>query len=281
MNTFNVKEIRKTRLLVVANDVGGANILLSFISNEGIHCDGLLSGPAKESIIRYPSCKINLVEKLNPEYDIILIGSGWMTSLELEAINFAQSRGIKYYVFLDHYVNYRERFLRNENKILPINVVVFDIKSYRIAEKIFRNIYFLENQYFKHLEKTYFIGVNPEIDYLILSEPIKDHLGTVDELSVIGKCVKDLKRIDSKVIISIRLHPSEKRDKYQSLINEYEDILLFENRDLVHEISMSKNVIGFETYALHVANHFGRKTYTLLEEIPNHLPNEIKLFWNG
>lgn len=280
MNTFNVKEIRKTRLLVVANDVGGANILLSFISNEGIACDGFLSGPAKESLIRYPSCKINLVEKLNPEYDIILIGSGWMTALELEAINFADSRGIKYYVFLDHYVNYRERFLRNGNKILPLNVVVFDIKSYELAGKIFRNTYFLENQYLKYLEKTHCTRVKPEIDYLILSEPIKDHSGTVDELMVIANCIKDLKRIDPKMRISLRLHPSEKRSKYQGLFTEYDDILFFENVDLVREILMSKNVIGFETYALHVANHFGRKIYTLLEQIPNHLPNEANLFWN-
>ena len=124
------------RILIVVNDAGGAEVLSSYVRRTPGNYIFCLKGPA-ENIFRKKLGEITnapleaLLEKCNE----LLCGTGWQTNFEYDAICKAKEAGVKSIAFLDHWVNYEERFVRNGLKVLPDELWVGDHYSQEIAKK--------------------------------------------------------------------------------------------------------------------------------------------------
>ena len=72
--------------------------------------------------------------------DVIVTGTSQFSNLENKIRNIAKKVKIFSITFLDHYVNYRKRFVFNNKLQLPNEIWSFDIHSYNIAKKTFKNV---------------------------------------------------------------------------------------------------------------------------------------------
>ena len=265
------------KLGIVSHDAGGAEILSHWIKknyskNEYIF---YLDGPAEKIfknnidnklINEFANCEIGKFIELS---DLIITGTSWQSSIERRFIKSAKLHGKKVISILDHWVNYRERFITEGNLILPDEIWVCDEYAKKIAEDKFKNISLklIENPYIENLKKniTSYMKLNSNLmteNILYVCEPIKDHAkiqfgdenyhGYTEE-SALEYFLKqiDLLNIDYKNII-IRPHPSENIKKYNWVIAKFSNlnIIIDNERSLMDQIMLSNTVVGCESMAM-------------------------------
>ena len=237
--------VNKRRILAVAHDAGGANILASIASKyqssfswhvavagpaAGVFSDvKFLSGddciePAQDSLAF-------VIDRVSP--DMVLTGTGWQTRIELAAIGVARNRGIAVASYLDHWTNFRERFGDPQHWLdnLPDFVLVGDHYAYdRACEDGFprARLMAVENPYlesfwqgFDRREETERVG---QKRILFLSEPVQVTFPGQDvpmeqRASPEFALVAGLARLVAGPLagharLAIRLHPSEPDGKY-------------------------------------------------------------------
>ena len=108
-------------VVVVAHDAGGAEILASFVAQNSIDYRLVLEGPAVNVFKRrLGPVEIITLEEGIAAGDWCLCGTGWQSDLEWRAIELVQNAGKRVVSFLDHWLNYRERFVRNGIHISPM-----------------------------------------------------------------------------------------------------------------------------------------------------------------
>src|SRR5216684_1679442 len=119
---------------IVSHDAGGAEILASYVSRHDIVCRFVLEGQAvnvfKRRLGGVEIC--SLAQGLSA-CDEILCGTSWQSDLEWLAIQLAQRAGKPAIAFLDHWINYPERFIRKEVQHLPSELWVGDVETERLA----------------------------------------------------------------------------------------------------------------------------------------------------
>lgn len=252
------------RILVVAHDAGGANVLFSLIKKyqDDFSWAACIAGPArkifsKTGILkvrtvpsRFDSQHINAVLK-SCRPDLVLTGTGWGSKFEVDFIKCAKKSALKTACFLDHWSNYRERFGYPGRWImnLPATVFVSDKWAYKIAlrEGFPGNILCLvENPYFEEVVKqaraaegrTSGHSHSSKLKVLYMSEPVaqhavkkygdRDYLGYTEYRVVrdLLAAVEYLKKEKRPAELRIRLHPGERTNKYFNMLNEkrYEGI---------------------------------------------------------
>jgi hypothetical protein len=277
------KQQNKKRVLIVANDAGGANILAAWArKNKNKKILVSLSGPAK-SIFEKSGLKFKDVslgeyfKKLKKPGDFIFTGTSFPPSIEQQAINSAHKNKIKCVSFLDHWTNYRKRFISARNQeILPNEIWVGDKVAYKIAlqqgfsKKILKQV---ENPYLREITE-YFKGkkhvkkINEKI-ILFISAPVgsfkneNPHLLTeFDQLEMLIRAC-----LDKGALIKIRLHPRENPDKFNELIARYKDAIkigISKRADLKDDIIEADFVVGAESMALVVAVLARKKVLSIL-----------------
>jgi hypothetical protein len=134
---MNLKSLKKKNILVICKDAGGANIIRSFIQKQKLKCKFFLKPPANKV---FSNDKIFAINKVNNllKYDIILFGTS-IDKFELKFIKKAKIFNIQTVSFLDHWTDYRKRFLLNDQIILPKIIIPFDNLSYTKAKNDFKN----------------------------------------------------------------------------------------------------------------------------------------------
>ena len=106
-------------VVVVAHDAGGAEILSSLVRRERAadlrqHVF-VLEGPARQIFAAKLGAPENLpLDEALAMSSSVLCGTGWQSMLETDAIALARAQDKRSVAFLDHWVNYRERFIRRE-----------------------------------------------------------------------------------------------------------------------------------------------------------------------
>ena len=114
---------------IVCHDAGGAEVVSSYVIRNNLTAGYYLQGPAisiferKLGIIKNSDSLFDLVKKS----DWLLSGTSWQSDLEWGLIQEAKKQGKKVISFLDHWVNYQERFTRNNNKYLLDEIWVGEI----------------------------------------------------------------------------------------------------------------------------------------------------------
>jgi hypothetical protein len=264
------------RILIVVNDAGGAEVLSSYVRRTPGNYIFCLKGPA-ENIFRKKLGEITnapleaLLEKCNE----LLCGTGWQTNFEYDAICKAKEAGVKSIAFLDHWVNYEERFVRNGLKVLPDELWVGDVYAHEIANKIFGSSVVI-----KHVENPYFIDLKEELDaikqqddsdsILYVCEPIAEHAlerygkedywgyTEFDALAFFLDKIKTFSDNDTKIIV--RPHPSEDVHKYDELLACHKlNITVSRDKPLIKQIVNSRVVVGCQSMAMVVGLFLDKK----------------------
>lgn len=271
-------------IAVISHDAGGAEILSSYVRQQGLDCLFVLEGPAQKIFERkLGSIRVFSLEDAIWQAQSILCGTSWQSDLEFNAIKMAREMGRRSIAFLDHWVNYRDRFIRLNEIIWPDEIWVGDSISQLIAQEIFTSlpITLVDNPYIQDIRKeltaikTDSLSCQDSISVLYVCEPISEHAlqrhgdanfwGYVEEealryflsnISVLGKSV-------SRIVI--RQHPSEKQGKYKWVQNEFQlPIEMGGISSLLEEITVSDLVVGCESMAMTIALIAGKKVISCI-----------------
>lgn len=275
---------KNNTVAVVSHDAGGAEIVSSYLKNQAVDCVYALEGPAKAIFER----KLGHIENVSladavGRADRILCGSSWQSDLEFNAIKRARMLGKHSIVFLDHWVNYRERFVRSGEIRLPDEIWVGDAEAHAMAKDIFRGvpIHLVENPYFQDVLQE--LAVIPArrrtkpgmISVLYVCDPVREHAlrrfgderywGYTEEealryfLSNVAALGKRIERI------AIRPHPSEPAGKYKWVEKEFQlPVTDGGSRTLLQEIADSDVVVGSASMAMVIGLLAGKRVISCI-----------------
>ncbi len=271
-------------LTLVSHDAGGAEILSSYLRRQSVPAVCVLGGPARSIFAR--KCAALREAELDAALagaSFVLCGTSWQSDLEWQALRRARSLGIPTAAFLDHWVNFRERFVRNAEQHLPDEIWVGDEYARGIARAAFDGLPV------KLVDNPYVDDVRAELDaavprapraagthVLYVCEPVREHAlrqhgderfwGYVEEdaaeffLRHIADALPGVARI------VVRAHPSEPADKYAWMSDRARAPLEFSRgRSLAEDISAADVVVGCESMAMVVALYGGKR---VLSSIP-------------
>ena len=271
-------------IAVISHDAGGAENLSSYIRQQAIDCYFVLAGPAQKIFERkLGSVKIGQLDEAIKNSDWILCGTGWQTDLEFNAIKLARSLGKRSVAFLDHWVNYKERFTRDEETCLPDEIWVGDVYAETLAKKIFPTIlvklvpnpYFLDikNELSQLETRQSFPGGKASILYVC--EPVSEHAklrygdpeywGYTEE-SALRYFLTNINSLDIPLDrIIIRRHPSEVAGKYLWAQREFDlPIIQSDSGPLLNEVSESDIVVGCGSMAMVVGLLAGKEVISCI-----------------
>jgi len=256
---------------ICCHDAGAAEIISSYIKQKNIAPLYCLSGPAIKVFERKIGRIDNmLLTDIVKNSNWLLCGTSWKSDLEWNIIKEAKKQQKKVIVFLDHWVNYRERFIRNNEECLPDEIWVGDYYAERIAKDNFSNlkIKLIENPYLldikKQLSRLGKIRVRGN-SVLYVCEPIREHAyfkhgdehywGYTEEEALRFFLTSIDEMFTAKKSIIIRPHPSECLNKYDWVFDEFnhKDIKIDNKKTLLEQIFDSDIVVGCETMAMVVA----------------------------
>lgn len=257
-------------LCVVAHDAGGAEILSSFIRQQGLECQYVLAGPALKIFQR----KLGPIDsQLLPDAirnsDWVLCGTSWQSDLEWQAIEIARTQGKRSVAFLDHWGNYRERFVRAGETHLPDEIWVGDALAETLAHRLFPELHvrLIENPYFDDLRRE-LAGISRatergthNLKILYVCEPLREHAlreygnerhwGYTEE-EALRYFLTNLHVLGTPVDrIVIRPHPSEPSGKYDWASQEFDlPIVSGGAMTLFEEVAVCDMVVGCESMAM-------------------------------
>lgn len=290
-----IANLQRNEIIGIAcHDAGAANNIISWAKYlHNIRCvKPYLLGPAKKIWeIAYPDIPvINSLEEIGSSISALVVGTGWQTDFEYQALNYGISSKIRTVSVLDHWVNYEERFIRDGKELHPKEIWTFDHQAYKMAKELFSSrdieIYQLNNYYLQDL-----IGKirpidrkkPPELLYVLEPMGAKWNKFKLDEYEAIDYFLENKKNLNlpKNLIIRFKPHPSEPPGKYAAWIKRQNNanFILDETIDLIEAISRASWVVGCQSFAMVVALFSKREVICALPPYAlNHsLPfNEIK-----
>ena len=290
---------RMLKIVVASYDAGGAEILSSIVAAEKdrfgwtvVAPDGSPAAsifPQKglaDLLVSFGSDDIpqDILGELSPDY--LFTGTG-SSQLELSFINEARKLSICSISFLDHWVNYRERFgfpHEGWQKNLPDYIAVADSQAFQIAAdlEVF-NLIRVKNYYVSALRATYSQNDHQPSGgsaLLFISEAVEEqclkrfgnarHLGytQTDVLHDVARHFSDFSRQFEVDRISVRLHPFEPPDKFSDFPDRYPEANISiekqGERKLNDSISEAGVVVGISSMALMIAHILGKETVSYI-----------------
>lgn len=270
---------------LVAHDAGGAELLASYADQTKLVCNLVLAGPAiKVFERRFGALKIcSLADALSAS-EWCLCGTSWQSDLEWSAIAQARIAGKRAVAFLDHWVNYPERFVRNGVQHYPDELWVPDEDAQRLASKHFPQIplrlvpnpYLIDVQrQIAEIEATEHRTEERGKTVLLVSENISDHARLrygderywgYTEFDAIEYFFENIKALGERIeMVVIRPHPSDPAGKYDRVVAAHSGIAqLSDGSPLLDEIAKSDIVVGCQSMAMVVGLKVGKKVVSCL-----------------
>jgi hypothetical protein len=263
-------------LAIVCHDAGAANHIISWVRNqtEFSNFNAFFMGPGEQLWnAAFPDIQLcSSLEETLSHATTLLSGTGWASNIEHEARKTARLKNISSISLLDHWVNYRERFCRKGEEVLPDEIWVVDDTAFQIATKEFPSVKIKRTTDF--LTREFVTSVVPiqnvrSNNLLYLLEPIRDKWGKSElgEFQALTYFLDKIALLDfpSDLSISLRCHPSEQPEKYQRYISEQSVFsIVMDNGSLVDAVSSAKWVAGCSTFAMTLALQSGRTVYSTL-----------------
>ena len=277
-------------ILIVSHDSGAAEIISAWVRrNPQNKYSYILEGPAVKIFNRkIESIKNHVIEKLTQlllGHDFVLTGTSWESDIEKKAIFIAKKKGKKSITFLDHWVNYPERFQFEGQQILPDEIWVGDEDALSLAKDTFHSqfIYLVPNPYFMDIREkissmVFDVRSDNKLKILFIGEPISEHaLKEQNDNRYFG--YTELEALDNylrhcrdticsrkMVEISIRQHPAEQKDKYKSITDKYRDMSIVnsEKLTLLEDCCWTDWVVGCESMGLVIGLIAGRKVFSII-----------------
>lgn len=285
---------KKSKILVVCHDNGGAEIISAFVKfrEKQDSFINFVSGPAIKvfrrkkikAFITKPTADVeSILNRYRQVRPTVLTGVGWSTDLEIRAIRAAKKLGLSSVAYLDHWVNYQERFgfpRPDWTDNLPDEIWVGDKTAYFLAKKFFPSkvvIRHIPNQYFRAIEKEYdkSVKIEPTANLLIVSEPLGEAINSYgqklpllfDEFAWLEILLSNLARSNFKDRVILRLHPSEAKDKFDSILAKYRGKIRLSkshNKNIINDLVKVHTVIGITSMAMVVAAICQKKVFSVV-----------------
>ncbi|MDO8558218.1 MAG: hypothetical protein Q7S09_03465 [bacterium] len=280
----------KKEIIIATNDAGGAEVLAAYVLANQKHFDFICytSGPAVKIMERNGIVWSKAPEKRrliagilrkHRNAKLVLTGTGWMTSIEVDFLVEAKRLGLRTAALIDHFVNYRERFgfpKKDWRENIPDQIWVTDRTAFKMAEKLFPSIRI------KQIPNYYLLDIVREYDklkrkksegrsILFLSEPVGRATNTsgvksahhVSEFRALRDILSIVGALKRPVPVIIRFHPSEKKGKYDDIIEKYSNTIKITksaNRKIINDIAKAKLVIGMTSMSLIASLACNKKT---------------------
>ena len=210
---------------------------------------------------------------------VLISGTGWSSDLEHHSRRLARQRGIPIVAVLDHWANYRERFVREGKELLPDALWVSDADAAALAIAAFPSVPVLQlpNHWLEDLcstvqvlrSKTNHQPHRPARRLLYLLEPIRvpwsqgsSDASEAGEIQGLRYLLQQLPNLIEQgwvapqhelEALALRPHPSEPIDKYDALIAEAAaswPIQLDRAPVLAEALAWADAAFGCETQAL-------------------------------
>lgn len=268
---------------VVCHDAGGAEILSSWLNRARCEASVTVAGPANAIFRRKcPQAVYLPLEESLAECTWVLCGTSWQSSFERRAIALGHSLGKKTVAFLDHWVNYRERFEEAGRIVLPKEIWVGDIEAKRIASALFDEtpVLLQSNPYVEDLlaeiariqtEKSR----SNATKVLYVCEPVAEHAMMqygnerywgYTEHDALRFFLMNVAALGQPIdAIRIRPHPSEQVEKYHWANNLISQPIEFGGqRALLTETLESDVVVGCESMAMVVGLLAGKRVISTI-----------------
>ena len=277
--------------MVAAHDAGGAEVVSSWLrtaaGGDYRQVDFLLAGPA----VKVFGTKLPVVALLAETralngiagYDRVLTGTSWGSTLERRVIAAAKAAGVKVAAYLDHWINYRERFLLDGALTLPDELWAGDEYAYKLAREIFptATVVLEPNRYFSDavaaVAAVEAVAVPPrrgdEPRVLYVCEPRTMNYGQpdywgYDEYAALAGYLAYLAGQGSVVEeVRVRLHPAESPGKYAAVTNRFAAALpLTESggAPLSADCAWADWVVGCDSMAMAIALLAGKKVFSCI-----------------
>lgn len=303
--------VKFKKILVACHDAGGAEVVSAYVKSKTdarrYFC--LISGPAKKIFLRKKLENVidagtiknleNFFEKIGP-VEMVLTGTSWGSTWELEMIQEAKKRGIKSVAYLDHWVNYRERFgypRENWKNNLPDEIWIGDVYAQTIARKQFGKfpLKLVNNRYFEEVKNEYALAEQQwrgdRGGVLFVGEPLSSAINSFgdtvynqnSEKQILTDILAWLVKIDFMGKVIVRCHPAEQANKYDDVIKKFQSVLNIKKsnrKNIFADLVATRYVIGMSSMFLVVARLCGKKVVSFLPwgdcPLPNHGIFKIK-----
>jgi hypothetical protein len=269
------KHSRNKKICIVANDAGGAMILKYLVYFSKSKFSYILTGPAK-NIFNRKNSKQNYRNIIDSS-DFVITGTSYKSLTEYNCIKYCKKINKKVYSVLDHWINYKIRFLRNRKYVFPDKIIVCDKDAKKIASKEFKNISYMSNPYWRYIKKKFIKKNNLNKDYLFVSSNYDRLKKKNSDISILKKLLSNLKKNKFDSRLFIRRHPSETNAKFNNyfLINKSYKIYLDKNKNLIDSFKGKKIIFGHNSMALVIGKICGLKTVNInIKDQANTLPSK-------
>ena len=266
---------------VVAHDAGGAEILSSLVRRERAaslrkHVF-VLEGPARQIFVAKLGAPENLpLDEALAMSSSVLCGTGWQSTLETDAIALARTQSKRSVAFLDHWVNYRERFIRGGEWFLPDEIWVGDAIARDLASQAFPGLPVADvgNAYFDDIRQEFAKqrppGTPQGLSVLFVGEAIREHAQRTHgdplhwgytQQQALAYLLDHLDAMGAPVAqVVVRPHPAEDPATYDEVMKKHPHrVQLSQRRDLFDDIAGSDWVVGCNTMAMVVGLIAGRQ----------------------
>ena len=253
------------QIYVASCDAGAANQLHELLGKLNSDYRMMLDGPAIRILANRGFNEIQSNDYRDIlQCDLLLTGSGWMSSLERDAVKFARKCKVPSYCLLDHFVNYRSRFGDAPWEI-PDGFLTTNKFAFKKAKEVWatHGHYQIPDFQIARIQERIFSRLNSGlIGLFVLDLVSNDNAATYIESTI--NAVKQIKcRYSNDVVIQFRLHPAQHDPDL--LISQLKSIIggspSFSNSSLEDDLIRSRFVVGTNSYALYIANSVGLKTY--------------------
>jgi len=273
---------------VIACDAGAASHMAAWLAPFHAQLRLCLTGPAKQffnTCLQSANKPYQTLEQAIEGAQVLISGTSSASNLEHLARKLARLRGIPSVAVLDHWVNYRERFHRHGEEVLPDALWVSDDEAYALAKAMFPNLPLLQlpNHWINGLSNTvrelrstehFFcnprqparrllyllepIGLSwplPPATFSTFPSPDGEFQGLHYFFQQIPRLVHQgwVSPLDQLDGIALRPHPSEPAGKYDALIADLASVWpihLDPEPDLAGSLAWADAAFGCETQAL-------------------------------
>ena len=263
---------------VVCHDAGATNHIVAWLRDTDrprfIPC---LDGPALAlwQAAWGPTPSIPLAQALAGARSV-LTGTGWASDLEHTARRLARQQGIPSIAVIDHWTNYRERFVRAGEEILPDAIWVSDAYAKQLASTTFPTIPVtqLPNLYLEELVRSVQrhrsqAPAHTGDHLLYVLEPIREAWGPLPqpgEFLALDYFAQHLDRISTAATLRIRLrpHPSDPAGKYDAWMARHAHLpVTLDTADtLAESLTWADTVVGCQTYAMVMGLAIGCRVFS-------------------
>ena len=282
----------KPRILVLANDAGGAILLKSIILAEKEIASWTVSMPKDSPASRifensndierlvFEDC-LTLEEIASFRPDLLIFNPGW-NSFPREAIAGKKGLGFPTAALLDHWIDYEKRLHKEDaDYFIVCDNLAFDTASSASLSPVLK----LNNYHFKELENFDLKsenGMPNGKNLLFVSQTISLHneikLGIdpgftylgLEEGKVIENLLENFNQIATEFQVTgirFRLHPSETEFRHHELVNNFTSIpTSLENpstRSLAESAKDAGVIMGINSMAIYEAHILGRPAFAI------------------